>query len=308
MVEEKRVRIVSIGEVLWDVIGQSEYLGGAPLNFAAHARKLGHEVFLVSAVGDDDRGRRALNALQSLGVSSDFVQTIPGERTGTAEVELDPSGKPLFRIVRPAAYDFARLNLENVRRIAALRPHWIYFGTLHHLTNQALASTLRLLDEVPTARTFYDVNLREGNWNLSTVEQLASHASVIKLSDGEAEFLDATLDDDEGGSVQHFCRRWSDQYSCKTICVTFGERGCGIYRDHTYIEIPGCKVEVADTVGAGDAFSAAFLHGLERGWDDARCGAFANAVAALVASRAGAIPEWSLHEVWPMLDEGARKL
>jgi fructokinase len=127
---------------------------------------------------------------------------------------------------------------------------------------------LQLLEKVPAAKRFYDVNLRDGNWNLTTVEQLASHANVIKLSDSEAEFLDASLNaDGNEGSVEHFCRRWSDQYHCKTICVTFGERGCGIYKDGVYTEIPGCKVEVADTVGAGDAFAAAFLHGLDQGWD-----------------------------------------
>ena len=100
------MRIVCIGEILWDVIGPSEYLGGAPLNFAAHLRKLGHEAFLVSAVGDDDRGRRALDGLQKCDLSADFVQVIPGKPTGTAEVELDAEGKPMFHIKRPAAYDF----------------------------------------------------------------------------------------------------------------------------------------------------------------------------------------------------------
>jgi fructokinase len=135
------------------------------------------------------------------------------------------------------------------------------------------------------------------------VEQLAAHANVIKLSEGEAEFLDASLESDGiAGSFKHFCSRWSDQYRCKTVCVTFGERGCCIYKDDNYVEVPGCKIDVADTVGAGDAFSAAFLHGIEQGWEARRCGAFANAVAALVASRPGAIPEWSIDEVWPMLE------
>jgi fructokinase len=296
------VRIVSIGEILWDVIGPSEYLGGAPLNFAAHAAKLGYEVFLVSAVGDDDRGRRALEGLQTCGVSADFVQITPGKPTGTAEVELDPDGRPMFRIVRPAAYDFVRLTLPIRQRIAALQPNWIYFGTLYHVSNQALASTLRLLDEVPSARTFYDVNLRDGNWNLATVEQLASHANVIKLSDSEAECLDASLESDGlQASVEDFCQRWSSQYRCSTTCITFGERGCGIYKDHTYASVPGCKVEVADTIGAGDAFAASFLYGIDQGWDERRCGAFANTVAALVASRHGAIPEWSVEEAEAML-------
>lgn len=296
------VRIVSIGEILWDVIGPSEYLGGAPLNFAAHAAKLGYEVFLVSAVGDDERGRKALEGVRACGVSTELVQIAPGKPTGTAEVELDPDGRPMFRIVRPAAYDFVRLTLPVLKRIAELKPDWIYFGTLYHVSNQALASTLRLLDEIPAARTFYDVNLRDGNWNLATVEQLASHANIIKLSDSEAEFLDASLESDGlQASVEDFCQRWSGQYSCKIICITFGERGCGIYRDNAYTAVPGCKVEVADTIGAGDAFDAGFLYGIDQGWDLHRCGSFANAVAALVASRHGAIPEWSVDEALAMM-------
>ena len=82
------MRIVSIGEILWDVIGQSEYLGGAPLNFAAHARKLGHEVYLVSAVGEDERGQRARDAIRQLGIADEFVQVVPDKPTGTAEIHI----------------------------------------------------------------------------------------------------------------------------------------------------------------------------------------------------------------------------
>lgn len=299
------LHIVSIGEILWDIIGPAEYLGGAPLNFAVHARKLGHEVFMVSGVGDDERGQRALEALRQYGVSPDFVQVRRGKRTGTAEVQLEPDGRPLFRIVRPAAYDSVELTPAQRKRLVALQPHWIYFGTLYHTSSRALASTLELLEQLPSAQCFYDVNLRDGNWNLAIVERLSSLAHVVKLSDSEAEFLDASLNADSGdGSVEDFCRRWSDQYGCQVICVTFGERGCGIYKDGAYVQVPGCKVEVADTVGAGDAFSAAFLHALEQGWQARRCGAFANAVAALVASRPGAIPEWKLEETAAMMETG----
>jgi fructokinase len=296
------LRIVSIGEILWDVIGDSEYLGGAPLNFAAHASKLGHEVFLVSAVGDDERGERALARLKAWGISPEFVQVIPGKRTGTAEVELDPAGKPRFHIVRPAAYDFVKLTPELRKHIAELQPKWIYFGTLYHNSEPALASTTKLLDDLPGVNRIYDVNLRDGNWNLAAVEKLASRATLIKLSDSEAEFLDAPLSDDEEESpVKRFCERWSDQYNCRIVCVTQGERGCAIYECGVYTEAPGRKVDVADTVGAGDAFAAALVHGIEQGWSMRRCADFANAVAALVASRPGAIPEWSVEEVWPML-------
>jgi len=296
------MRIVSVGEILWDVIGDREYLGGAPLNFAAHVRQLGHEVFLLSAVGEDDRGRRALECLQERGISTDFVQVLRGKNTGIAEVDLDADGKPMFRIVRPAAYDFVNLTAAQLRRIAELLPQWIYFGTLYHMSGQAMASTLKLLEAAPFARRFYDVNLRDGNWSLTVVEQLSAEANVVKLSDNEAEFLDASVNaGGQGSSVEHFCRRWSEQYGCETICVTFGERGCAVFQHDEYCEVAGFKVQVADTVGAGDAFAAAFLHGIEQGWDARLTGRFANAVGALVASRAGATPEWHMDECRPML-------
>ena len=297
------MRIVSIGEILWDVIGNREYLGGAPLNFAAHARQLGHEVFLLSALGRDDRGRRALERLQERGISTEFVQELPGKNTGIAEVELDTDGKPTFRIVRPAAYDFVGLSEAQLGRIAELQPRWIYFGTLYHMSGQTLASTLKLLEAAPSARRFYDVNLRDGNWSLAVVEQLSARATVVKLSDSEAEFLDASVNSEgQGSSMEQFCRRWSEQYGCEMICVTFGERGCAVFHHGKYYEVPGFKVQVADTVGAGDAFAAAFVHGIQQGWNARLTGRFANAVGALVASRPGATPEWHVDECRPMLN------
>jgi fructokinase len=298
------LRIVAVGEILWDVIGERKYLGGAPLNFAAHAQKLGHKALLVSAVGDDDRGRRTLGCLRQWGLSTDFVQVLPGRETGTAQVELDTEGKPTFRIVRPAAYDFVALSHDQLQSIAELRPDWIYFGTLYHTSAPALDSTLKLLQAAPSARRFYDVNLREGNWSLALVEQLSSYADVIKLSDSEAEFLDGLLNADElEGSAEYFCRRWMHRYGCGTICVTLGERGCAILSGGAYSESPGYRVQVVDSVGAGDAFAAALLHGLERGWDTRRLGCFANAVGALVASRPGATPDWNIEECRPMLGD-----
>lgn len=296
------MRIVCIGEIIWDVIEGKEHLGGAPLNFAAHCRKLGHEAFLVSAVGDDERGRRALEGLLKCDLTTEFVQVLAGRNTGIAEVEVGTDGKPVFDIVRPAAYDFLELGSNERQRIASLQADWIYVGTLYHTTLHALDSTLQLLDAMPRAERFYDINLREGHWSLTTVDQLASRANVIKLSDSEAEFLDGSLNtSSNGSSVEDFCRRWLDRYGCKTICVTLGERGCAICQEDSYTELPGRKVEVADTVGAGDAFAAAFLHGINEGWDVRRCGIFANAAGALVASRPGAIPEWNVGEVQAMV-------
>lgn len=297
------VRIVSVGEILWDVIGENEYLGGAPLNFAAHAQKLGHEVFPLSGVGADKRGRKALDLLRARGMSTEFVQVLPDKPTGTAQVELDMEGKPTFRIVRSVAYDFVDLTHQELKRIAELQPDWIYLGTLYHMSAHSLASTRKLLKAVPKARRFYDVNLREGHWSLATIEQLSALATVTKLSDTEAESLDASVDASEGpgGSIENFCRRWADRFGCSTMCVTFGERGCSILKDGKFSQTPGYHVTVADTVGAGDAFSAAFVHGLSQGWDADHIAHCANAVGALVASRSGAIPDWTIAEAHELM-------
>jgi len=286
------------------VIGEEEHLGGAPLNFAAHAQKLGHEVFPLSAVGADERGCRTLDRLRQRGMSTEFVHVLPGKPTGTAEVELDMAGKPTFRIVRPAAYDFVELGERELKAIRDLKPDWVYFGTLYHISGQALSSTAKLLRAVPSAKRFYDVNLREGNWNLHAIEQLSSHATVVKLSDSEAESLDANVDTSgENGSIESFARRWKERFQCDIMCITFGERGCAIFKDNRFTRVPAFRVEVADTVGAGDSFSAAFVHGLEQGWDPQQIGRFANAVGATVASRAGAIPDWNVAEVWEKIGE-----
>ena len=301
------MRIVSVGEILWDVIGDNEYLGGAPLNFAAHAQKLGHEVFPLSGVGADARGRKALDRLQSRGMSTEFVQVVPDKPTGTAEVELDMEGKPTFRIVRSVAYDFVDLSDSDLKRIAELEPDWIYLGTLYHMAPNSLASTKKLLKAVPKAKRFYDINLREGHWSLATIEELSALATVTKLSDSEAESLDASVDASEGpgSSIESFCRRWCNRFGCSTMCVTFGERGCAILKGGRFSQTPGYRVTVADTVGAGDAFSAAFVHGLSQGWSARRIAQCANAVGALVASRSGAIPEWTIAEAHAIMKQQA---
>jgi len=155
------VKIVSIGEVLWDIIGDKEYLGGAALNFAAHAARLGHTVFFVSAVGRDERGWRVLKRMAELGLSTRYVREVPTHPTGLVTVELDPAGVPRFTIHHPAAYDAPELAEEDVAELLTPPPDWIYFGTLFQMSPQARQLTYRLIDSHCGARLMYDVNLRK---------------------------------------------------------------------------------------------------------------------------------------------------
>jgi fructokinase len=296
------VRILSVGELLWDVIGDKEFLGGAPLNFSVASHRLGHEVAFLSGVGADRRGETAIQTLTALGLNPAFVQTIPGQLTGTAFVLTDPDGNPTFEIKRPAAFDFIDLDEAILHDLQQLRPEWIYFGTLAQNTLRGEAMLYRLADFLPGSRCFYDMNLRESHWSLDLVERLSRLASIIKLNETEAETLFRLCQCSGIYSVESFCRYWSSIYGTDVICVTLGRLGCAVWSDGILREFPGYSVKVADTIGAGDAFSAAFLNALQLGWPLDRVASFANAVGAIVASRPGATPAWEPAECLRLLD------
>ena len=140
------MKIVAIGEILWDVFEDQELLGGAPFNFAVHASPLGHEVAFVSAVGDDIRGWRALRQAAELGLPVHLVKQVAGKATGSATLILDADGQPSYTIHRPAAYDFVSLSEQDRAAIAKRNSSWIYYGTLHQMSAQARNLTRELLE------------------------------------------------------------------------------------------------------------------------------------------------------------------
>jgi fructokinase len=270
--------ILSIGEILWDVYPDSRRLGGAPFNFAAHAHRLGHRVLFLSAVGDDESGAAAREQAAELGLDTEFIQVAPGKATGHVTVRLDTGGQPDYTIHRPAAYDFLKLDDAQLARLAALQPGWLYFGTLHQMHAGAHRELRRLVEALPETRRFYDVNLRRASYTPELVRESFALAHAVKLNHQEAALF------------PDFGCAWA-------AAVTAGERGSEIRIGDDRAQCPGYAVKVADAVGAGDAFAAAFLHGIVQGWSAARTGDFANRLGALVASRAGAVPEWSLAEL-----------
>lgn len=289
------MKVISIGEVLWDVVGQQEHLGGAPFNFAAHLKRLGNEVWFVSAVGADTRGARVLERMEAMGLATRYISRNADLATGAVTVTLRPDGQPQFVIHRPAAYDFPRLSSSDLQELGSQSTDWIYFGTLLQMSLPAKTLTLQLLSAFPKARRFYDVNLRTGCWTLGLVRELMAHATIVKLNEEEVVEL-ARAFGTRHNSLEEFCRSYAAKFGWQGVCVTRGVLGCVLLLGEDYAEVEGYPVKVADAVGAGDAFAAAFLHGLGSGWTPARIGDFANRVGALVASRSGAIPDWELEE------------
>lgn len=289
------LRIVSIGEVLWDVFEDSEKLGGAPFNFAVHASRLGHQVTFVSAVGDDERGHAVLTRAGELGLRSDFIQVACGAATGTVLVRVDPTGQPDFTIRRPAAYDALRLDGADLQRLTAINPNWLYYGTLHQAEPAAREETRKLAEALPGAKRLYDINLRRHCYTRELIAELMATAQVVKLNEDEAVAVDSIFGR-RHDSLAEFTEFWSRKFGWTAVAVTRGPRGCAVRIGSDYAEPPGYTVKVADTVGAGDAFAAAFLQGLSQGWAANRIGDFANRVGAVVASRPGGVPMWSMED------------
>jgi fructokinase len=286
--------VIVLGEVLWDLFEHSRQLGGAPLNFGVHARRLGHAVTLISGLGADEPGEQAAGMIDALDLDTRFLQTTSGFPTGTAQVQIGHGGVKHFTIARPAAYDAVDLSARDLALLKQCEAGWLYFGTLFASADTGKSVLRQILRASIGAARFYDLNLRPGFDSPDLVHELLLSADVVKLNEVELqrvhEFSGLPL------NAEAFCREGTARYGWQAVAVTRGDRGCAVLAGGHYVEAAVHQVNVVDTVGAGDAFAAAFMHGLSLSWPAAEIACFANRVGALVASRHGAIPDWTLEE------------
>jgi len=269
--------VVSFGEILWDVIDGVPHLGGAPFNFAAHCALCGLKTAMISSVGDDDLGRRARGMACDYGVDVSGVVVHPELPTGTVLVTLE-NGIPSYDIRQGVAWDEISVSDE---LLSQLRPGVVYFGTLVQRGPVSARALRRLFDAWPSAEVFFDVNLRQSYWSKSLVEEGLGRATILKLNGEERSALGL----DPAAAFAGYPR-------LKTIVVTKGADGCEVFlRDGASFASPAENAgPVVDTVGAGDAFSAAFVSAHLRGATPQEAARAGNARGGFVASRAGAIP------------------
>ncbi|MBI1354419.1 MAG: hypothetical protein GC160_08735 [Acidobacteria bacterium] len=293
------MRALVLGEILWDVFDDGERLGGAPFNFAAQLARLGHEALLVSAVGEDERGRKALERAQELGVGKRYIRTTRWADTGVVEVQLNEAGQPQYQIRRPAAYDFAGLSPEDLAGLRSNPPDWIYYGSLFAREPRPKALLEKTFESLPEGERFFDVNLRPDSYTPELLLELLPYATVLKVNADEVWELERAAGDVHDGQ-ESFARRAADRYGLRGVAITRAEDGCALFWEGEWVEAPGIAVKVHDAVGAGDAFSAALAHATSQGWPLATRAAFANRVGALIASKAGATPEWTEEEAWSL--------
>jgi len=281
--------LLSVGAILWDRYSGYRLLGGAPFNLAAHAARLGFDSYLVSAVGQDEAGDEAIAQAEALGVNMTCTRRHPHWPTGIVDVSLDDRGHPSYHLRRPAAWEEPEVSGCQARALQALRPAWLVCGTLEQTCPMPRAARLAL-SGIPL---FYDVNLRPGFEDPATVDELLRAASVVKCNDAELAWLSRELALD-GDPAEALLRR----YPLTALCVTFGADGCRIHANGDTVRERAPAISAIDTVGAGDAFSAALLYGFTNQWPLDRTARFANALGSLVASRRGAIPDWTREELY----------
>lgn len=284
-------KIISFGEVLWDLFPEGSRFGGAPANLACHAAILGAEVTVVSAVGDDERGREAVRILEGYRVDTGLIQIVPGAPTGTVGVALDAAGKPQFTIHEETAWDETAWTPDLAARIAVADA--VYFGTLGQRSETSRTTIRRALEaaKAPGVTRLLDVNLRAPFFDVPMIRESIALANVLKISDDELpEVARACALHGEGGD-DALLRRLLEQFQLDLVVMTRGAKGALLVSPGGEVNQPGIPAEVVDTVGAGDSFTAAFLVGLLRGEPYGRILQAACERAARVCAMRGAVPE-----------------
>jgi fructokinase len=283
-------RILSFGDMLWDLFPEGPRFGGAPGNYACHAARLGGEVYMVSGVGAGERGSAALEVLRGQGVKDDLVQRLEDYPTGIVTVEVDEGGKPTFEIGEDAAWDHWEWNQaieEKVRQADA-----VCYGTLGQRgqkPREGIRKAMEVANEEGIMRV-HDVNLRPPFFDDAVIRDSLGLCSVYKLSDDELERVcqacGIPLSDDPFESL----RAILEKYALEVLVMTKGAEGAVLLTPDSTFEQPGVKAEVVDTVGAGDSFTAALTLGLLRKDPFPEILRDACEVAAQVCSHAGAVP------------------
>ncbi len=280
--------VVGLGELLWDLLPAGKQLGGAPANFAYITSLLGDAGIPASRLAQDALGAEAIRRLGELALPTEFIQKDSQHPTGTVKVEVDHSGQPRFEISESVAWDFLAWTPE-WQRLAA-DADAVCFGSLAQRSMNSRA-TIRefLLASRPDAARIFDVNLRQNFYTNEVLAESMKLATVIKLNQEELPRV-MHLFELEHRSEEESATRLLSLYDLKLVCVTRGSAGSLLISHDGCNEHHGFKVRVADTVGAGDAFTAALVHGYLRGTSLAQINENANRVGAWVASQSGATP------------------
>jgi len=285
---EKKYKVIGLGELLWDLFPAGKKLGGAPANFAYITSLLGDDGIPVSRVGHDELGQEGRRCLTQLGLCADFVQDDRDHPTGTVKVAVDSAGQPRFEIAESVAWDFFEWTPQWQRLAAEVDA--VCFGSLAQRSAHSRSCIVNFVRAArPNALRVFDVNLRQHFFDDVVIADSMKLARLVKMNHEELPRIMRLLrleHRDEKSSAQHLL----DLFNLELICITRGQEGSLIVTHDSAHAHAGFRVKVADTVGAGDAFTAALVHEFLRGSSIDRMNDAANRVGAWVASQVGGTP------------------
>ena len=282
--------IVGIGEVLWDMFPDATHFGGAPANLVCHAAALGVYTILVSATGSDDLGKQAVSFLRQKGLTTDWIQVTPDHPTGVVNVALDEKGQASYQFRADSAWDHLKWSHE-LDSLAA-RCDAVAFGSLAQRSPESAETILRFVSATScTALRVFDVNLRQSYYSKSAIEESLNVANVLKLNSEELSILQPLLGL-KYSTERDLLTELSRRFALHTIALTRGENGSLLLRNDTFTEVLLPSTNVVDTVGAGDAFTAALIVGLLANTFQTSVHFKASAIASYVCSQSGATPEF----------------
>lgn len=279
-------KVIGIGELLFDVFPAGKKLGGAPVNFAYHVQQLGLESLAVSAIGKDALGDEIVSILQDKKING-IVPRVDAP-TGTVQVALDAAGVPTFTIMEDVAWDRIPYSESLAKEVSECSA--ICFGSLAQRNPVSHSTISRLVGLAPKeALVIFDINLRQHFYSKELIEESLMECNILKINDDEfgivMKLLDSQETDFERGSA------WiMDKYGIRTVILTCGSEGSFIFARDTVSFEPTPKVEVADTVGAGDSFTAAFCASIIKGKSVKEAHRKAVEVSAYVCTQTGAMP------------------
>jgi fructokinase len=280
--------MVGLGELIWDFLPGGRQLGGAPTNFACMSRLLGNESAVASRIGDDALGSEALERLAGLGVSTAHLQIDRIHPTGRVGVRLDEAGEAVFAMNENSAWDY--LEWTDDWAELARKADVICFGTLGQRVEGARRTIIRFLEETrPGALRVFDVNLRHAFFNAEMLERSLKLATIVKLNQPELSILGAMLGLG-ADTEERVAKRLLDLFGLELVAITRGARGSLLVTGDEASDHAGVRVQVKDTIGAGDAFIAALAHYYLRRAPLGVVGEAANRTGAWVAAREGATP------------------
>lgn len=282
------MNITSIGEILYDIYPNHKRLGGAPLNFIYHIKKLTDSGNIISRVGKDVLGNKVINDLKHSGLSFDFIQHDNLHSTGMAIVHLDDAGVPDFRIDTNSSYDFIETTEEN-ENLINVDTDCLYFGTLAQRSEISRSTIQSFFNR--GLKYFADINLRQNFYNEEILNASLKAADFIKVNYEEMHVLNDLFLQSEY-STERVANELMDKYEINMIAVTRGKDGSSIFENGKRYDHSNIDVKVVDTTGAGDAFAAILCVGYLHGFEIPYINKLANDFASEICQFEGALPKY----------------